>query len=260
MFTDIHCHLLPAIDDGASSLDESLAMARMAVDDGIGTVTVTPHQLGAFRNNTGSLIRQRTEQMQRDLDHERIPLRILPGADVRIDETMMKGLLSGEVVTLGDQGKHVLLELPHELYFSLEPVLKELERLRIVGILSHPERNEGILRNPRIVSRLVEVGCLMQVTAGSITGTFGPLCQQVSESMLTQGLVHFVATDAHGSRRRRPRMRSAFDRVTVLAGSDAAQKICCDFPAAVARGDDVPPGLVSTRKQSRRWFSMRATA
>ncbi len=80
------------------------------------------------------------------------------------------------------------------------------------GILSHPERNAGLLAKPRIVEQLVDQGCLMQVTAGSLMGTFGPASQQLAESMLVNGLVHFVATDAHGARSRRPLMQRTFTR------------------------------------------------
>src|SRR4051812_40707285 len=129
---DIHCHLLPEIDDGAKSCEESLAMARMAARDGIGTIVVTPHQLGNYRHNRGEAIREQTAQLQELLSANQIPLRVLPGADVRIEADMLSLLRSGEVLTLADRGRHVLLELPHELYMPLEPVLAELHGARMV--------------------------------------------------------------------------------------------------------------------------------
>src|SRR5262245_56999662 len=99
-FVDIYCHLLPAIDDGAKSWDESFAMANMAVDDGISTIITTPHQLGTYVHNSGEMIRQRTAHLQTELDQRDIPLTVLPGADVRIEEGMLEGLRRGEVLSL----------------------------------------------------------------------------------------------------------------------------------------------------------------
>ena len=236
---DIHCHLVPGIDDGSKSWEQSLAMARMAVADGIRTVVVTPHQLGSYTHNYGQLIRLRTTELQQFLETHQVPLRILPGADVRIESGMVKMLRAGQVLTLGDHGKHVLLELPHELYFPLEDVLDELQRAGLVGILSHPERNQGLLKQPRLIEPLVRRGCLMQVTCGSLLGTFGPACQEMAEWVMEQGLVHFLATDAHGPTARRPLMRRAFQLAQELVGRDCALDLCCRNPAAVAAGQAV---------------------
>jgi protein-tyrosine phosphatase len=238
-FVDIHCHLIPEIDDGAKSWDESLAMAAMAADDGIATVIVTPHQLGAYAHNGGDLIRQRTEALQSELDGRGIPLQVLPGADVRIEEGMLEGLRSGDVLTLADRRRHVLLELPHELYFPLDELLGNLRHLGLTGILSHPERNQGLLKRPSLVESLVDRGCLMQVTAGSIVGGMGAGPREMAEWMLTEGLVHFLATDAHGPKARRPLMRRAFERAAELIGDEPAYEICALNPARVARGQEI---------------------
>jgi protein-tyrosine phosphatase len=248
-FVDIHCHLLPGIDDGAKSWDESLEMARMAVVEGTETIVVTPHQLGAFRHNAGAAVRVRTAELQRVLAEHDIPLRVLPGADVRIEPDMMALLRSGDVLTLADRGKHVLLELPHELYFPLEPVLDKLRNAGMVGILSHPERNQGLLKRPSLLEPLVQYGCLMQITAGSLLGTFGADSRELSEHMLEERLVHFVATDAHGSRARRPLMLRAFTRVVELADETTAVELCCRNPAAVAEGRDVEVRRRTTKRR-----------
>lgn len=257
-FVDIHCHLLPGIDDGATDLAASLEMARMAAADGTRTVVVTPHQLGSFGHNQGDDIRRRTTELQQHLADAQIPLTVLPGADVRIEEGMVERLAAGDVLTLADRGRHVLLELPHELYFPLGGLLAELRRRGIVGILSHPERNAGLLRQPKLLGGLVDAGCLMQVTAGSLLGTFGPHSQQLAEAMLAQGQVHFVATDAHSPRARRPLMRRAFERVREVAGDEAASDLCCDYPARVAAGAEAPAGCRARAPSGwRGWFNWR---
>jgi protein-tyrosine phosphatase len=257
-FVDVHCHLIPGLDDGAKSWNEALEMAQMAVADGIGTIIVTPHQLGTYAHIDGPTIRQRTRELQQQLSQHDIQLTVLPGADVRIDETMLAGLRSGDVVTLGDRGKHVLLELPHELYFPLEGVLGQLHAAGFVGILSHPERNQGLLRQPDTVAALVDCGCLMQVTAGSLMGTFGPSCQEMAEWLFAERLVHFVATDAHGAKSRRPLLRRAFESVVRLADEDTALDVCCRNPAAVAAGTDLSTTPRRVRKRGfTGWFKRR---
>lgn len=258
--TDIHCHLIPGIDDGSKNLQESLTMAKMAVEDGIGQIIVTPHQLGNFKHNTGDQIRAATQQLQTELDRHQIPLRVLPGGDVRIEQTMVRQLLSGEVMSLGDHKRHVLLELPHELYFPLEPILQQLARNKMVGILSHPERNQGILRQRDLLPALVDHGCLMQVTAGSLLGGMGKECQELSRWMLREGLVHFLASDAHGPKSRRPLLRRAYDEVAHLVNEQTAHDLLIVNPGCVAVGRDVPAGRrsVPRRKQkSGGWFGLR---
>ena len=241
-FVDIHCHLIPRVDDGSQSWEQSLAMAAMATTDGIETIVVTPHQLGTYSHNGGETIRRCTAELQQFLNDHGVSLRVLPGADVRIEPQIIDKLQSGEVLTLADHRKHVLLELPHELYFPLDELLDSLQRVGIVGILSHPERNQGLLKQPGLVEGLVDQGCLMQVTCGSLSGTFGTASQRMAEWMLDLGLVHFLATDAHGHNARRPLMRHAFQRAASIVGDRIALQLCCRNPAAVAEGRDVISG------------------
>jgi protein-tyrosine phosphatase len=255
-FTDIHCHLLPGLDDGATSDDEALAMAAMAVADGTRTIIATPHQLGAHAKNSGDDIRRAAARFQRLLDDRLLPLRVMSGADVRIEPDLPAKIRRGEVLTLGDRGRHVLLELPHEIYVPLDRLLAELASNGLTGILSHPERNQGILRQPGVLRPLVERGCLLQVTAGSLTGGFGTQAQRLAASLVEQGLVHFVATDAHGVRSRRAELRPAFERIAALAGKEVAVELCCRNPAMVATGGAVSPHCphAAPNKAPRGWF------
>jgi protein-tyrosine phosphatase len=259
-FVDIHCHLVPGIDDGAQSWDEALAMARMAVADGIGTIVATPHQLGNYRHNQPAEIRARTSQLQALLDEHRVGLRVFAGADVRIEAGLAAQAARGEVLTLADRRRHILLELPHDVYFPLDRLLVELSAVGIVGILSHPERNSAILARPSVVRPLVAAGCLMQVTAGSLLGAFGPACRKLSERLVEEGLVHFVSSDAHGARARRPMLRGAFDRVAELAGPETALDLCCRNPAAVASGRDVTAARRPANSRGWRGFFARKRA
>lgn len=258
-FADIHCHILPGIDDGAADLKTCLQMATIAVDDGITTIVATPHQLGGFSQNRGEEIRQLVQQTQQAVNAADIPLRILPGADVRIEPNMISAIRRGEVLTLADQSRHVLLELPHELYFPVEPVLDQLHAEGLQGILSHPERNAGLLARPKLVEDLVQHGCLMQVTAGSLLGTFGPASLQMAEWMLANGLIHFLASDAHGARSRRPLLRRSYERACELANETVARMICCENPLRVVQGEPVKIGRLSAKKRTLvRWLARTA--
>ena len=260
-FVDIHCHILPAIDDGAKSWDESLAMARMAAGDGTEVIIATPHQLGSYRHNQGADIRSIVGELNTLLTEHSIPLKVMAGADVRIEAEMIAGLQNGNVVSLGDHKKHVLLELPHELYLPLEPVLRGLEDVGMRGILSHPERNQGLLKQEELIEKLVDAGCYMQITAGSLSGTFGPNCQAFAERMVTRRQVHFVATDAHGPRARRPLMQRAFERVAELSNWDYAEDVCSHNPRLIASGKHVEiPQQLRAKKSVSSWFSWRKAA
>ena len=176
---------------------------------------------------------------------------MLPGGDVSIEPEMMRGLQQSDVLTLADRGRHVLLELPHEIYFPLEPVLEQLGAAGYVGILSHPERNHGLQRSPEVLGPLVDHGCLMQVTAGSLTGLFGQASCELSKWMLNEGLVHVIATDAHGCKVRRPRIQQALRLVAQWTDSPTAQALGCQNPQSIVCGQEVAGGR--RRKSARKW-------
>jgi protein-tyrosine phosphatase len=246
LFTDIHCHLLPAIDDGATDWDEALAMARLAAADGIATAVATPHQLGRYGRNRGAEIRQRVEQLQRLLDREGVPLRLLAGAEIRVEPGLVSRIHSGEILTLADRRRHVLVELPAEVYIPLERVVAELRAAGIVPVLAHPERNAGILARPEVLAWLVRAGCLLQITAGSLTGSFGPHPERLACRLVRDGLAHCVASDAHGAESRQPRLAAAFECVWRLAGWEPAVRLFCSNPAHIAAGAPAGRAPVAT--------------
>jgi protein-tyrosine phosphatase len=256
-FVDIHCHILPGIDDGPPDWDEALAMARLAVDDGTSTIIATPHQLGGFSHNRGPDICPLVAELNQRLESAGITLRVIPGGELRIEPSMIAAVARGEALTLGDHQRHVLIELPHDLYLPLDSLLAEFARRNITAVLAHPERNGGMLRQPSLVAQLIDAGCLMQLTASSLTGAFGTVCQQLAESMLADDQVHFIASDGHGPRSRRPLMRRAFERVRELTSERAAVELCCRNPARVANNEPVP---LKRRQptQRRGWFRRRA--
>jgi protein-tyrosine phosphatase len=260
-FADIHCHILPGIDDGAKHWDDALAMARLATEDGTTTIVATPHQLGSWTENRGDQIRALVAECNERLAAENIPLKVLAGGEIRIEPGLIELLVTGELVTLGDHRRHVLLELPHELYFPLDGLMQDLAARRIATVLAHPERNEGLLRQPDFVVDLVEAGCLMQLTAGSVCGTMGAHVAEMSEWMITEGLVHIVSTDGHSPRTRRPLMGRAYERICELADVETADDLCGRNPGRIASGRTVPGGRrVVSRHRRASWWSRRKSA
>jgi len=259
-YVDIHCHLLPGIDDGARDWDDALAMARAAVADGTRTIIATPHQLGTFGQNRGDDIRQLTVELNERLEGAGIPLHVLPGGEARLEPELVQKIVSGDVVTLGDRRRHVLVELPHDVYLPLDGLMEELAARRITVILAHPERNLGLAQRTNFLSPLVDAGCLLQITAGSLCGTHGGEAQEFAEWMIGEGLVHLVATDAHGPRTRRPLMGRAYERLCELADEQTAHDLCCRLPARVAAGRTVTIGRRSATRCRAHWFAWRASA
>jgi len=235
-FVDIHCHILPGVDDGAPSLADSLEMAAMAYADGISTIIATPHANDEYPPLSAEDYLQRIANLQEEIDRIRIPLRILPGADVQIIESLVARVRARQILTLADTGRYILLELPHDIYVPIDTLMAELKTMGTRAILSHPERNHGIQANLNLLEPLVERGCLLQVTAGSILGEFGREPQAVALQILKYRLVHFVATDAHSPRYRKPLLRQAYQSVSALTDKCYADQIFKQFPAAVAEG------------------------
>jgi protein-tyrosine phosphatase len=258
-FVDIHCHILPGVDDGAKDWADSLAMARLAAEDGTSAIIATPHQLGSFHLNRSEQIRQLVRELNDLLVTEDIPVSVLAGGEVRIEASLTDRLLSGDILTLGDHRRHMLLELPHEMYIPLDTLIAELAARRITIVLAHPERNEGLFREPKLVGDLVDAGCLMQITAGSLCGTMGPGSQEFSEWMVHEGLVHLVATDAHSPRTRRPLIGRAYERLCELVDSQSADDLCCHSPARVVAGLGITPGR-RPREKRRSWWRRRVSA
>lgn len=259
-FVDIHCHLLPNVDDGAASWAETLAMARLAIADGFSTIVATPHQLTNFVHVPIETIRARAAETTRFLADQNVPLVVRAGAEVHLGANTLSCWQAGYLLSLGGHDQHLLIELPFESYFPCDDLLATLRARRIVPIMAHPERNRALLADPRLVADLVAGGMLMQVTAGSLTGSFGPDVQAFAEQLVRDSLVHFISTDAHGPRVRPPLMRAAFEQVCELVGRRTATDLCCRHGAHVAEGGQISVDDVWKRRKAFAWWPRRRAA
>ena len=170
---DLHCHLLPAIDDGATDLAMSLQMARMAVADGITLTACTPHIYPGLYENTGPAIRAAVAALQAELDREGIALRLVEGADVHLDQNLVAGIRDGRIPTIAGS-RYLLFEPPHHVAPPrLEESLFELIAAGYVPVITHPERLTWVEQHYGTFVRLAHRGCWIQVTAGALTGRTG---------------------------------------------------------------------------------------
>ena len=221
-FIDIHCHILPGIDDGPGDIGESVEMARMAIDDGISTILATPHILDGAYDNTAEKIKEAHGELLSSLPEG---ITLLYGADVRISPDMIKKVERGDIPTLNGSG-YLLIELPHFVIPpSTDNLVFNLKQRGITPILTHPERHLLMSKNLTVLRSLRSVGAMIQITAQSITGGFGRDIRKASMLMLKEGLVDFVASDAHNSRKRPPQLSAAYREVEASFGGETAREL-----------------------------------
>lgn len=257
---DLHCHILPGIDDGAPDLELSLAMARRAVEDGITVTACTPHIMPGYYENTGSSIREHVVVLQAQLDAHEIPLKLTTGADVHLVTDLVAGLRSGRILTLADS-QYFLFEPPHNVAPPrLAESIFEVMAAGYLPIITHPERLRWIEDHYETMTQVAHNGAWIQLTAASVTGKFGKRAQYWSERMLDEGLVHILATDAHNMRTRSPVLSGAVEAVAKRLGDDAARDMVFTRPQAVldnASPSSLPLPVAAPKPEARAGFFQR---
>jgi protein-tyrosine phosphatase len=242
---DIHCHILPALDDGAKDLEVSLEMARMAVADGIKTIVATPHlfkqrSFDLKEVNTKEAILQAVDQLRGKLMEEEIDLELLAGCDFPLSYEALQLLDNGQVLTINDSNHSLLLELPDtSLPPSLEDICFQLKSKGITPIITHPERQFIIQEMPHKLVRLIDLGCLVQMTGNSLTGTFGSMVKKISRKMIKKGYIHVLATDSHNTRHRPPLLSEAVKELARLVGESRAQDMVVTLPEKIIKGEPI---------------------
>ena len=218
---DIHSHILPGVDDGAQTIEESLDLAREAVREGIHKIIATPHHKNGKYENRKLEIIGKVSELNEILKIEEIPLEVLPGQETRIYGEIIQEYKLGEIVTLNDGGNYLFIELPsaHVPRYT-EQLLVDIQFERLTPIIVHPERNQELLRNPDILYHFVKNGALTQVTAASVSGAFGKTIQNFSMQLVEYNLTHFIASDAHHIKSRSFKMNEAFDVIEKKFGVD----------------------------------------
>lgn len=249
---DLHCHILPGLDDGPADIEQALAMCRMAAQDGITHVVATPHLGPIAYNVEASSIPTAVTLLQEALNKENIQLEIICGAEVNLAYDLVESARKKELPFINHTGRYFSLELNEaQVSQGLEKMIFELKLMGITPIVTHPERTNSGGRDWSWLARLLELGCLSQITAMSLTGDFGKPLRKSCEELLEQKLVHFVATDAHSPDWRPPLLSAARSRLEELAGLETADNLLVNWPRAVLEGREFE--TPATRLRRRRW-------
>jgi protein-tyrosine phosphatase len=254
---DLHCHVLPGIDDGPATIEEAIAMARAAAAGGTRVMVATPHVSSRYRNEAGS-IRQLVGELNGRLEAEGVSIEVRRGAEVAI--THVGELDRSELSSLGlGGGPWLLMEPPFAPAFApLGPILLDLQRRGHRIILAHPERCPIFHREPELLETLVDAGALTSITAGSLVGAFGRHVRRFAVDLVRAEMVHNVASDAHDETDRAPGIAMELEQAGLAPLADWLTR---EVPSAILEGTEIParppgaaPGPAGTR---RRWWSGR---
>jgi len=234
---DTHCHLIPAIDDGAKDLRMALQMARSATAAGTHTIICTPHHLNGAFNNTRTHILAQLNTLQDQFQSAGIELQLAAGSELHLVPELPAQILTGEALSYADLGQAALVELPkHTVPMGTEDILERLLLHRITPIIAHPERNAELAHKPDQLAPWIKDGCKLQLTAQSCAGDFGKPIQQVCKRWCEQGWVHLVASDAHRPQGRTPDMRSGYQSLAHWLGTDKANVLMATNPSRLLNG------------------------
>ena len=236
---DLHCHLLPGIDDGPEDLATALRLARHAAASGIHTSVVTPHIHFGRYDNRAAGIREAAQAFQGVLDAEGIALKIRCAAEVRLDHEILSWVGEGHIPWLGQwQGERVmLLELPHShVPVGADKLVAWLLKQGIRPMIAHPERNKDVMRSIDKLLPFVRLGCLLQVTAGAVAGTFGEYARVRAVDLLERGWVTVLASDAHNMESRPPELEPGRAAAARIVGEEESWKLVRGRPAEIIGG------------------------
>jgi len=234
---DIHCHILPGIDDGAPDIETSIRMFRIASDDGITHIVATPH----FTHNerpTVEDIEQHVKLLREELEEKGIEVKLLGGADIRLSYELIEGIEKNNIPTINGS-RYFLLELPDLIPPNLDNLLFTASLNGLVPIITHPERNYSILSEPEKIESLRDAGALLQLTAMSVTGEFGSQIKKLSHMLLKKNYVDFIASDAHNINRRTPVLSKAYREVAEVLDEKEAKRIFFENPKAVIENREI---------------------
>jgi len=230
---DLHCHILPGIDDGAQSMQEALDMCRMAEADGITTIVATPHYQPVSCPWAATELNERVASLQDTLRMAGIALTILPGAELPLFPEL-PGLLKNDPYLTINRSSYFLVEFrPHAIPANAMPFLITLIKSGLVPVIAHPERCDWFARHPDFFDELLGLGALFQLTAGSILGEFGTGVQEFSLGLIRKGMIHVIASDGHNRSDRPPLLAQAVTMVADLVGTACAEAMVTTTPAAI---------------------------
>src|SRR5690625_254036 len=222
---DIHCHILPGVDDGARFLTDSLMMAQAAVRQGIHTIIATPHHNHVYNNSRYNII-EMVDYLNNHIKEQCIPLTILPGQEIVVSEDTLDQIKNGIILPLIEESNYILIELPKDTPVTeMIPILIGLQSAGFEPIISAPELNPEMMKNRELLFQFVKSGIFTQITASSILGKHGQEVQRFANYILKYNLVHFIASNAHNLKYEGFYMSNAMEYIKIHHGNKVAHTL-----------------------------------
>ena len=255
---DLHCHILPGVDDGPATLEESIEMCRMASADGTSTIVAATHFRPGSYTPTVKALTERTAELRAALASASIPITIVPAAEVTVTPELSENLSTCDWLFVNGGGKYFIAEfgsdvVPSQWLFLFSPLLRSGR----IPIITHPERCSRFADHPEELRDFVEKGGLVQITAMSLTGELGEDLQSFTEDLLRGGLAHIIASDGHAPHWRPPLLSAAVERAAAVVGREKALSMVFDTPAAIIEGRSLSgtaADLAPEIPKRRSWF------
>jgi protein-tyrosine phosphatase len=240
--------LLAGLDDGPRSEQDALAMCRMAYEEGVRHVCATAHQNEQYPDVTPDRIRAATTRLADCLHAAELPLSVLPCAEVMVRPDIEEAWTAGQFLSIGDQGKYLLIEMPHGVVVDVSFLVRRLVQTGVRPVLAHPERCPELLDDTDRIEGLTELGCLIQVSSGSVTDPPRWMSSRTLKDWFKRGLVHLIGSDGHSPRRRPPRLADAYEQIRYWAGDVVADRVCSTNGMLVVQGLPFQPPPPAKRK------------
>ncbi len=251
-FADIHCHLCAGLDDGPATMDEAVEMCRMAWLSGTWHIACVAHQGPQWPEVDRKAIAASCVELQKQLKEQEIGIEVVPMGEVMIDVDLIDRLDQGELMTVGDAGQYLLIEMPHNSYFDITMLVQQCAQRSVRPILAHAERYSQLLMSHGDIEHLISLGVVIQVNANSVLKLRGATLRAL-RAWFQRGIVHVIGSDGHGALRRRPIVAEAFDRVVDWTSFDVANELFYENSARMLSGQRVKLP-VPARPKKRFWF------
>ena len=233
---DMHCHLLAGLDDGPGTDEDALEMCRIAYADGTRIIAAGAHQNEKYPAVTPGRIRQAVQRLSEMLRAASIPLTVFPCAEVMVHPDIESFWHQGDLLSVADRGRYLLVEMPQALFVDMRGIAQSLRQAGVRIILAHPEQCPELLHDDGRIEQLIEAGCLVQVSAKSITDPASWQDESALKDWFKRGLIHVLGSDGHSPRRRLPKMADAYRKLERWAGSEAADRVAGTNGMAIAQG------------------------
>lgn len=234
---DLHCHILPGLDDGSGSFEESLEMARVAANQGVRAIVATPH---CVEDRTRE-VRSGVKMLRELLQEAHIPLELYSGMEIFGTYDTARCLRRNKLLTLNDS-RYPLIEFHFHTDGEEETdILEDVIDAGYTPLVAHPERYNCICANPELANHWKDMGCLFQINRGSLLGRFGPKAQQMGMELVYRGFATVVATDAHSPVVRTPRMKDVYQLLAREISPLAAEALLRRNPESILKDEQLPP-------------------